>query len=395
MCLLFAGSETALTSVHGYQWDAANVNKKTKNFKYVSKMIKNYNLSLGCVLIGNTIFSIVCSSLITLVIEGTTEGESYSHLLSLICSFVLALIVLVFAEYLPKSIARKHGVKWLKMLGIPVYIFYTLFWPLSYILDKLFGKKRNITTSEKEVNSLILNMQDEGVLEREEASLVKHALNFDELEIGHITIPLLKVIKISNSFTSEKVFDVAVKANHTRLPVLKGNSKEIMGYIIADEIFKYVIENNTKNFDWRKLIHTIPSVPPKTKLSSILRIMQRSGIKIFCVKNNNSKNALGIVTMENVIEQIVGEIYDEYDMVNKYRRINSFTWLVNGNIKAHTFMKRYFKKTKLGNMTFDEYFKKILKVKEFVPYNEYENSFMKVTLTRYEEHSPIFELIKK
>jgi CBS domain containing-hemolysin-like protein len=92
-------------------------------------------------------------------------------------------------------------------------------------------------------------MQDEGVLEREEASLVKHALNFDELEIGHITIPLLKVIKISNSFTSEKVFDVAVKANHTRLPVLKGNSKEIMGYIIADEIFKYVIENNTKNFD--------------------------------------------------------------------------------------------------------------------------------------------------
>lgn len=396
MCLFFAGSETAITSVHTYQWDAANNNKKSKNYKYVTKLLKNFNLTLGCVLIGNTVFSIVCSSLVTLVVEGLTEGDSYSHLVSGIVSFILALIVLIFCEYLPKSIARRHGVKWLKTFGVAVYVFYILFFPLNYVLNKMFGKKKGVTTSEREINGLVLDMQNEGVLEREEALLVKHSLNFDEMEVGDIYVPFDKINKVSQDMDDASVLEFCLMQNKTRIPVIKSKSKKIIGYIISDEIYKYKFLNNGKKINWKQFIHAMPVVHPSTKLNVVLRIMQRSGINMFCVENSNSSASIGIITTENVVEQIVGEIYDEFDKVNKYRRINSFTWLINGNYKCHTFMKRYFKRNiKQQKLLFIEYFESVFKTKKFTLYSEYECTFFKITLTRYENDNPIFELIKK
>lgn len=387
----FSGCETAITSLKPYQWNASNLpKKKPKTSWCILKMLNNYSLTLGATLIGNTICNIISSSLVTLLVE-----LNYGNSFVAAATGILTFIVLIFGEYLPKSIARMNPVKFLSIFGIVLILFYWLFMPLCYVFNLIFERKKKITASENDLNHLISTIEKEGVLEKQEASMVKKAMQFDETPIEKVFIKKYSYVNITDTF--DEIFKKFNDTKFSRLPVL--NKKDICkGFILNKDILQYALRSKQEKFNIKNFIKPIPSISKNLYLDDAFLLMQRNNSQMLSVYDpKKPTKILGIITMEMIIEQIVGQIYDEKDQLNNIQIINDFTWIVNSNVNAYNFFKKFFNKI-IHNKKIDisEYFKKTFRVKKIKRNSVYENKQMKVTILKINKRNKIkYEIIKK
>ncbi len=335
---LFSGNETSVTTLKPYQWLSrkSNDTNKVRN-KCVLKILNNYSMALGSILIGNTISNIVCSSLVTLLVE-----RYYSNAYVALATGILTLFVLIFCEYWPKTWAKRNAIKWMSYFWWTIISFYYLLWPLCKLFQKIFERdEKPATASENDVNYLVKTIQQEGILERDEASLVNNALKFDDTPISSIMIR--RFASLSTNDTAQQVRNKFIKTNYSRMPVLnsKGNA---VGFVLSKDILRDFVYDydSIQNFSLDKYIKTLHTITCADNLDDALRIMQRTNTHMLGVINSKKHRKLsGIVTMETVIEQLVGKIYDEKDKVNDIQAINSFTWIVDPDVNAASFFNQY------------------------------------------------------
>ncbi|MDE6476718.1 MAG: CBS domain-containing protein [Mycoplasmoidaceae bacterium] len=194
------------------------------------------------------------------------------------------------------------------------------------MFQKIFERdEKSATASENDVNYLVKTIQQEGVLERDEASLVNNALKFDDTPISSVMIRRFAYLNTTD--TAQQIRNKFIKTNYSRMPVLNSKGNPI-GFVLSKDILRDFVQDydSIQSFNLEKYIKTLHTITCNDNLDDALRIMQRTNTHMLGITNSKKHRKLsGIVTMEIVIEQLVGKIYDEKDKVDDIQAINSFT----------------------------------------------------------------------
>ena len=259
----------------------------------------------------------------------------------------MTLIVLLFGEFIPKNFAKKNPIKILKLVAYPLNCFYVLFWPLTWLLNRMFNKKSQsvITATEEELKSLVEVIRHEGTLDSQEALIINKAILFDDILINQKMVPWNQVVKISENKTVLESFEIFNSSGFSRLVVINKDD-EVVGIIHLKKIIKYLL--NEPNTIIKDIMETPLLMNQKDTLYDGLRTMQFQRIHLGIVVDNiTEKNPIGIITLENITEELTGNVYDETDNENEIKEIqvvNETTWRVNAKTNAKLFLHQYIDK---------------------------------------------------
>lgn len=344
----FSASETALTSANRIRLKNLADNGSRPAARTL-KIIQRYDKAVTTILIGNNIVNIGCSSLATiLTIQLMTEafnetiGNQYG---SLVSTIVTTLVVLTFGEVMPKSIAKDHseGVA-MGVSGIITFLMFlltplsALFIGLNKLAAKIFRSKKSVSVTEEELMAIIDEIEDEGVLEQQESNLVRSALQFDEITVDEIITPRVRVVAVEVSESADNIYKMFLGEQYSRMPVYEKTLDNIVGVINQKDFFKaYDAEGNDLSID--SLVQETIYFPCMLKISEVLRTMQKKKTHMAVVLDQHG-GTLGIVTMEDLLEELVGEIWDESDEVKSpITVLSDKTFLAYGEVSLNSFRR--------------------------------------------------------
>ena len=311
----FSASETAISSVNRIRLKSMAENGNN-GAKRALKILNKYDKALTTILIGNNIVNIACSSIATIVCISLV-GEQYGSLVSTIATTV---VVLIFGEVMPKSIAKDHAevvtigvsavISFLMLIFTP---FSALFILLKKGVAKLFRSKDSVSVTEEELMAIIDEIEDEGVLETQESNLVRSALEFDEITVDEIITPRVRIVAVEVTESAEEVREKFLSEQYSRMPVYEKTLDSIIG-VINEKDFIRAFEEKGNDLTVRELTQETIYFPHLLKISEVMRTMQKKKCHMSVVLDQHG-GTLGIVTMEDLLEELVGEIYDESDEV--------------------------------------------------------------------------------
>lgn len=322
---LFSSTETAYSSVNKLRLR----NYESQGNKKASRALKlanRFDDVLTAVLIGNNIVNIGTSSVAT-VIFCDFFGSSGAA----ISTAVITVLVLIFCEVLPKSYAKRNAEKIALAFSTPLSILVIVLKPLVIALNKMssiFKSEEAPTVTEDELKYMIDEIEEEGIIEEQESELVKSALDFDETTVNEILIPRVKIIGVDVSDPVEEIREIFGKEMYSRMPVYEKSLDNIIGIITIKGFFKMLSEGKG---DIREIIQEVPHIADTNLISEAMRFMQRSKVHLAVVTDQYG-GTKGIITLEDIIEELVGEIYDEDDeIINNIIRLSDRRYEVAGD----------------------------------------------------------------
>lgn len=305
---LFSSAETAFSTVNKIRLKnyAAQGNKKAEK---ALRLANKYEDMLTAVLIGNNIVNITNSSVSTVIFISIFGASG-----SLISTIVVTILVLIFGEVLPKSYAKKNPEKLALFFAAPLSVLVVIFKPFVLFfngLSSLFKGDDSPSVTEDELKYMIDEIEEQGVIEEQESDLVKSALEFDDITVNEILIPRVKVIGIDINSTIDEIKEIFSSEMYSRLPVYEKSLDNIIGIITNKAFFKMLVEGDR---DIKKIIQDVPHIADSKLISQAMRDMQRSKVHLAVVTDQYG-GTKGIITLEDIIEELVGEIYDEDDEI--------------------------------------------------------------------------------
>lgn len=315
MCsAFFSATETSLNSANKIRLknmadNGSHAAQRTLN------ILAKYDKALTTILIGNNIVNIACSSIAT-ILAINLVGEKYGSLVSTIATTI---IVLIFGEVMPKSIAKDFAepvamfasgiISFLMVIFTPFSAFFIL---LKKGMSKIFHRKESVSMTEEELKVMIDEIEDEGVLETQESDLVRSALEFDEITVDEIITPRVRITAVEVGENIDDVRKKFLQEEYSRMPVYERTLDNIIGIITEKEFFKQY--EKSSDFTIRSIMQETIYLPQMQKLSEVFRTMQKQKCHMSVVLDQHG-GTLGIVTMEDILEELVGEIWDESDEV--------------------------------------------------------------------------------
>jgi len=344
---IFSATETAYSTMNIFRIkQLAKSNKKgNRKAKIAYKMHNNYSSLLSTILVANNIVNMAlasissyfCSSVLSL---GAT-GVVYSTLIS-------SILVIIFGEILPKTLAKIWPETFALAMAGPINIIRKCLKPITYWFTKFDEKvtefadedEDRVTATEKELVEIVETVEREGVLEHNESQLIKNAINFDEITVRTVMQDKEKVITVNLNDDFETVVKVCREQNYSRLPVLDQENK-IVGILLQNDVLKAYMDD--KECSVKKLLNEPVYISYRRPLPIALNLMQRDKSHMaIVIDNQKEKNYLGIVTMEDILEELVGEIYDEYDDIPAdVMEIGNDAFEVSGKVTVEDFFDNY------------------------------------------------------
>lgn len=322
---LFSSTETAYSSVNKLRlknYEAQGNKKAAKALKLANR----FDDVLTAVLIGNNIVNIAISSVSTLIFVGFFGSSGAG-----ISTAVVTILVLIFGEVLPKSYAKRNAEKLALLFASPLSVLVTVLKPFVWILNKMssiFKGGEAPTVTEDELKYMIDEIEEEGIIEEQESELVKSALDFDEITVGEILIPRVKVIGVEVTDSIDDIKKTFGNEMYSRMPVYEKSLDNIIGIITNKAFFKMLVEGKT---DIREIIQEVPHIADTNLISEAMKLMQRAKIHLAVVTDQYG-GTRGIITLEDIIEELVGEIYDEDDeIINKIVKIDDNKYESDGD----------------------------------------------------------------
>lgn len=335
----FSATETAYSSVNRIRLKnyAAEGDKRAAR---ALKIADNFDRALSAILIGNNVVNIASASIGTLIFTNLLGDGAVSVTLS---TLVMTVVVLIFGEVLPKSFAKESPERFaIRVAGI-LSALITVLTPLIAALiglkkltSKLIKNKNTApSVTEEELKYIIEEIEDEGVLEEEESELVQSALEFDDITVNEILTPRVDVDAVNVTDTPEKILEVFRSGGHSRIPVYEKTIDSILGIITAYSFYNAYLDGVAA--DVRGLIQDTLFVPPTKKISELLQELQGRKMQ-FAVVVDQYGGTIGIVTVEDILEELVGEIWDENEvMEEEVRRIDTHLYEVDGDTNVYDF----------------------------------------------------------
>ncbi len=336
----FSAAETAFTSANRIRLKYMH-EEGSKGAGCALKVIEKYDKCLTTILVGNNIVNIGTSSLATLLCVNLFGDRG-----PVIATAATTIIVLIFGEITPKTIAKGNAEAMSIFFGRILSGLMFVLTPISAVFlliqkgaTRLFNKKSEVTVTEQELMHIIDEIEDEGVLEAQESALVRNALEFDETTAEQIMQPRVNVVGVDLYDSNEEIMELFKSEAYTRLPVYEKSLDHIVGVISYRDFTQKMMED--PHFSLSEIISDIMYIPSLMHISELLKRMQKEKEHIAVVVDQYGGTA-GIVTMEDVLEELVGEIWDENDEVfMPVRFLSDNTFIVSGEVSKVDF-NRYF-----------------------------------------------------
>ncbi|MBP7808535.1 MAG: HlyC/CorC family transporter [Bacteroidia bacterium] len=325
----FVAAEFSLVKVRASQLDV-KAQKGSKRAKVARTLLEKLDAYLSAAQLGITLASlalgwigerVVAAMVVTLFNKFDTELTSTTvHSISIPVAFTLITFLhITFGEQIPKMIGIKYSLQTSMLIAWPLRGFYFVFSPFILLLNKssnLFLKLLGIKTLEEEVHTeeelrLILTESEEGgAIKPSENELIQNVFDFDDRIVKQILVSTNRVVALDVEIGRDEMIKQIIEEGFSRMPVYLGDIDNVIGIVHSKDLLKAVIENKFKSI--KDIMRSVHFVPESMKINELLRDFQKHHIQMAVVTNERGATA-GIITMEDIIEELVGEIQDEHD----------------------------------------------------------------------------------
>ena len=317
VCCLFSGFFSCADMVYGIVDKDRLEKENTKLCLKALKIANDYELSISAILFGNNIVNVLASSLVAFVGMLLYDDPTIWNTISTI---VLTVTIIIFCEFLPKVIAKRFPYPLSKGFAWPVtiskYLLFVFVYPISLLFKLLALPFRKKAVEEEEIDEDVLTemvdtMEEEEVLEEGEAELVRSAISFNDIEAYEIMTPRVDVFAIDIADNIQTIISDEEFFVHSRIPVYEDSIDNIIGILPVKKLAKLVFSGE-ENIDIRKLLYKPIVIPRNRQIIDLLREFKESKVHIAVIIDEYGGTE-GIVTMEDILEEIVGDIFDETD----------------------------------------------------------------------------------
>lgn len=307
------------------------VEKGDKKAALVLDLAEDYDRLISAILVGNNIVNILAASMATLLFQ---ELISNQELAATIATATLTILVLVFGEVSPKTIAKNSPDKFamfsapiIKAIKFILTPFTFLFQKWQNLLAKIFKPEEDTGITEEELISIIEEAEEEGDIDEEEGSLIKSAIEFGDLEVGDIFTPRIDITALPTSADKDTVAKTFSESGYSRIPVYEGDLDNVVGILYYKDFYSLVKD---KNVTIEEIIKPVIYVAKTQNVNDLMKELQEKQLHLAVVTDEYGSTA-GIVTLEDILEEIVGDIWDEHDeIVEEIKEVADGEYEVSG-----------------------------------------------------------------
>jgi len=332
----FSMTEMAYSSV-GKLRVKTLVEKDVSGSKKALWIVEHFDRTLTTLLVGNNLANIALATVSVMLFTGIFSSMANADTIaSIMNTVVMTIVILIFGEILPKSIAKTHTETICLKISSFIYFVIKIMTPITYpfllLNRKVMAKVENankISVTESDLETIIDTMEEEGSIDGEEADMLQKVLDLSEITVEEIMTPRVDMIAIDVDENIEEVTDKFFKSKFSRIPVYDDSIDNIIGVLSERDFYTKLIKKQSVNL--RRLVRKPIFVPTSTKVDALIELLQAQNSHLaFVVDEYGGLD--GIVTMEDALEELVGEIYDEHDQIeDNITKIDDINYIVNAD----------------------------------------------------------------
>lgn len=324
----FSATEIAFSSLNPIKLKHA-IQNGHHHVKKTLALSEDFDRILTTILVGNNIVNIASASIATLIFV-----RYWGDLGVTLSTAVMTVLVLIFGEISPKSMAKRMPEKFAIAITPILQLFIWILYPLSFIfggiqklINRRFKEEEGPSITEEELLTYVSEVQQEGGINENEGDLIRNVIDFDDLKIEEIFTPRVNVVAISKDEETKKIVHIFKHTGYSRLPVYEDSIDHIIGIINHKDFYNRVV---LEKQPLESIIKPPVFVTEYMKVSNLLDLLQDNKAHMAIVKDEFG-GTLGIVTMEDILEEIVGDIWDEHDeIIEQIIQVDDYTYKVKG-----------------------------------------------------------------
>lgn len=384
---IFSAAETAYSSVSRAKIEQAIKDGK-RSALLIRKHYHKFGRTLATVLISNNLVNIGSSSLVTYLFTDLMGANGTTTIVS---TAVMTPILVIFGEIMPKLLAKKYPFRYLSLAVYLIEALNWLFWPLTYPISRMTLSSK-ITNTETDLVHLIKVATKEGVLDVSEATLARKALELDSTKISEVMTKKKAIISLNSHLSIIEAKKIFKESGHSRLPVKQGN--KFTGVVLLKDIIYEDVEQKIDKF-----VKPAFYISKNMLLSKALEQLRYNRTHLALVTESSKvKDVIGLITLEDIVESLIGEIYDEHDKTQTISTIAHYKWTVLGNVS----MQDVVKATKIKitveelHMSIEEFIKQRInrRIKKGLKYT-YKNMFVFKIIENKQGSEPVIQITRK
>lgn len=339
----FSATEIAFASVNPVRLKSRRQKKDTLSLSVAAKIVDDYENMLGAVLVGNNLANIAASSIATLIVMDLL-GDGYAW----VATLVMTLLVLIFGEIIPKVLAKQFAERFCAAVALPIYALSLILKPITLVMMALIRLLSKLwessvadsdTVSEDDFENIIDIVEDEGVLDEEQCDLLQNALDFDTVLAYEVVTPRVDMEALDIRDPYEVNIRKIDESTYSRMPVFEDTPDNIIGILHLNRFYKEYVDGERVNI--RGLLLPVTYVHKTMPLPDVLEKMKETKSHMVVVLDEYG-GTMGILTMEDVLEQLVGEIWDETDEIEReFICIDDTHFEADGDMRIYDFFDEF------------------------------------------------------
>jgi putative hemolysin len=334
----FSGAETAFFSLNQLELKKLKEDND-KISQLITDLLSRPERILITILLGNNLANIAIATIAAMMTHVIILQHNLSQVVALVVDIALVtFVILILSEITPKVIAVKNHMRYARIAIGPLRFFMLLLWPVVRLLELLMGslvrqvgKRGRVYLSESELKTLVEVGEEQGALEEDEKEMISSIFEFGQTQVREIMVPRIDVVAVHEKTSFDELVSVVTSKGHSRIPVFRESMDDIIGVLYAKDLIPFLLKD-TSSFSLEAALRSPYFTPDSKQIDDLLREFQQNKIHMALVVDEYGGTA-GIVTLEDIIEEIVGEIQDEFDTEGSlFRKLGDDSYLIDARL---------------------------------------------------------------
>ena len=340
MSAYFSATETAYSSLNKIKLKSI-ANKGNKKAKLALELSEKYDSVISTILIGNNIVNIATASLATVLFTKLLGSSGVT-----VSTIVMTILILIFGEISPKSIAKDIPESFAIVSAPLLNAFCIILKPVNNlfclwkkVISKVFKIQKHSGITEDEILTIAEEAENEGGINPQQLEIIKSAIELNDQEVIEAFTPRVDMVAIKDSCSKEELLNLFIESGFSRIPVYHDNIDNVIGIINEKDLINIVVYN--KDEEISSIIKPLNVIQPHMKLSQLLKVLQNNKSHMALIADEYG-GTMGIITLEDILEELVGEIWDEHDkVVNDIEKIAEDEYIVRGNANIEKVLEEF------------------------------------------------------